>query len=57
MEAKAGGEHTLARNAAGAVFSAGACGVGWCRLKDFSASLCGWRRVPIPEPVSKFHAS
>lgn len=57
MEARAGGEHTVVRDDTGSLFSAGACGIGWCRLKEFDASLYGWRRVSIPEPVSKFHAS
>mmetsp|Transcript_80132 Transcript_80132/g.159910 ORF Transcript_80132/g.159910 Transcript_80132/m.159910 type:complete len:468 (-) Transcript_80132:130-1533(-) len=52
MESDAGGEHSLIKTTKGKVFSAGACGLGWCRtLEDFGASLFGWRAVPLPEPA------
>jgi alpha-tubulin suppressor-like RCC1 family protein len=57
--ASAGGEHTLYRNADGSLFSAGACGLGWCRLQDLNSDLFRWRPVPLPnnEPVRLMHAS
>jgi alpha-tubulin suppressor-like RCC1 family protein len=57
--ASAGGEHTLYRNADGSLFSAGACGLGWCRLNDLHSDLFRWRPVPLPnnEPVRLMHAS
>ena len=57
--AEAGGEHTLVRTASGAVLSAGACGLGWCRevAGALGPALFGWRAVPLPEPASAIHAS
>lgn len=55
--ASAGGEHTLYRNADGSLFSAGACGLGWCRLQDLHSDLFRWRPVGLPEPVRLMHAS
>jgi alpha-tubulin suppressor-like RCC1 family protein len=51
-DAQAGGEHSLLRTSNGAVFSAGACGLGWSRLQALHPSLFAWRRVPLPEPAS-----
>ena len=51
-DAQAGGEHSLLRTSDGAVFSAGACGLGWSRLQALHPSLFAWRRVPLPEPAS-----
>eukprot|EP00466_Bigelowiella_natans_P018094 jgi/Bigna1/138530/aug1.45_g13238 len=49
----AGGEHTLLKDARGQVFSAGACGLGWCRNMPMAASLFGWRKALLPEPAKK----
>ena len=51
----AGGEHSLVKRE-GQVWSAGGCGLGWCRLYDLGHELFGWRRVPILEPVVAMHA-
>jgi len=56
-EAIAGGEHTLYKSKDGAVESAGACGLGWCRLLSLNPSLFRFRAVPLPEPASLVHAS
>lgn len=55
--ASAGGEHTLYRNKDGSLFSAGACGLGWCRLDALNSDLFRWRPVPFPEPIRLMHAS
>lgn len=55
--AVAGGEHSLVRDPTGRLFSAGGCGLGWCRLEELAPSLMEWRPVPIPEAVSSiYHA-
>lgn len=61
--AKAGGEHSLLQTKNGHLLSAGACGLGWCRLDSdpnpflsTTSSLFQWRDVPIPEPSKLFHA-
>ena len=46
----------LSRSASGAVFSAGGCGLGWCRLQEVTAALFGWRKVPIAEPIANIAA-
>lgn len=51
MDTCAGGEHTLAKTADGRVFSAGACGLGWCRRLALTQALFGWRGVRLPEPA------
>ena len=57
QSAVAGGEHTIYRSPTGHLFSAGACGLGWCRNLPTSLSLFGFRRVAsISEPVRLFHA-
>jgi alpha-tubulin suppressor-like RCC1 family protein len=56
IEAIAGGEHTL-YSKDGALASAGACGLGWCRLLSLNPSLFRFRAVPLPEPASLVHAS
>lgn len=60
MVAKAGGEHTLYEDKRGNLFSAGACGLGWCRLLPLTRSLFDWQKVTLPngnEPVRLFHPS
>ena len=52
----AGGEHSLFLHKDGRLFSAGGCGLGWCRLDELSASLLKWRPVNLPEAVSAVHA-
>ena len=56
-EAIAGGEHTLYKSKDGALASAGACGLGWCRLLSLNPSLFQFRAVPLPEYASLVHAS
>jgi alpha-tubulin suppressor-like RCC1 family protein len=56
-QADAGGEHTLARTNSGAILSAGACGLGWCRSLAMVPTLFGWRTVNIPEPITTLHAA
>jgi alpha-tubulin suppressor-like RCC1 family protein len=51
MTACAGGEHSLICDKLGSVYSVGACGVGWNRLKNVTAELFAWRAVPFPEQV------
>ena len=55
--AEAGGEHSLVETKDGRVWSAGACGLGWCRAKDMVKELFGWREVKLPEPVVSTIAS
>eukprot|EP00550_Attheya_septentrionalis_P007856 CAMPEP_0198287000 /NCGR_PEP_ID=MMETSP1449-20131203/5953_1 /TAXON_ID=420275 /ORGANISM="Attheya septentrionalis, Strain CCMP2084" /LENGTH=394 /DNA_ID=CAMNT_0043984883 /DNA_START=94 /DNA_END=1278 /DNA_ORIENTATION=- len=57
MTGVAGGEHTLYKTRKGEVFSAGACGLGWCRLDPMCESLFRWRSVQIPEPVKLLYPS
>ena len=59
MKGIAGGEHTLIldeRNG-GKVYSAGACGLGWCREFDLTPFLFKFRPIPFPEPIRLVHAS
>mmetsp|Transcript_28349 Transcript_28349/g.46920 ORF Transcript_28349/g.46920 Transcript_28349/m.46920 type:complete len:418 (-) Transcript_28349:12-1265(-) len=62
MKAKAGGEHTLVETKDGNIYSAGACGLGWCRELPFAKDLFGFRPVPFSRQQStlklkSFHAS
>lgn len=56
----AGGEHTLFYNAKNkTLFSAGACGLGWCRHHPVTEALFSLRRVRLgsDEPCRLFYAS
>mmetsp|Transcript_25198 Transcript_25198/g.27779 ORF Transcript_25198/g.27779 Transcript_25198/m.27779 type:complete len:417 (-) Transcript_25198:43-1293(-) len=54
----AGGEHSLYFDKTnGKVYSAGACGLGWCRLLPLHQDLFGFRKVLLPDVVTKVHAS
>ena len=62
MKAKAGGEHTLLENNEGQLFSAGACGLGWCRELPYAKELFAFRPVSFQEKnmtkkIKLFHAS
>lgn len=64
MTATAGGEHTLYQSDANSsngegstLYSAGACGLGWCRSHPLNAALFQFRKVPLPEPARLVHAS
>ena len=46
-----GGEHSLAVSR-GQCFSAGACGLGWSRLKDITPELFVWRRAHTGERIA-----
>lgn len=48
----AGGEHSLLSDEKGSVYTSGACGIGWNRLKEISNELFIWRKVPISEPIT-----
>lgn len=48
ISALAGGEHSLVLTSEGKVYSAGACGLGWCRNMKMLTNLFGWRPVQIP---------
>ena len=52
----AGGEHTLALTSGGAVYSAGACGLGWTRARDVFPALFRWRAARVPEPATAIAA-
>lgn len=60
--ASAGGEHSLIYDATKkSLFSAGACGLGWCRNHPLNEAVFQLRRVALgrddPLPVRLFHAS
>jgi len=61
MKAKAGGEHTLLQTKEGNLFSAGACGLGWCRDLPLTKDLFAFRPVSFSLAsnikVKEFHAS
>ena len=41
----------------GKVYSAGACGLGWCCLLPLNQDLVGFCKVFLPDVVTKVHAS
>jgi alpha-tubulin suppressor-like RCC1 family protein len=57
----AGGEHTLIKRTDGSLFSAGACGLGWCRRHPLNDALFSLRQVQLgnekDETCRLFHAS
>jgi hypothetical protein len=58
--ASAGGEHTLFYDSkTKSLFSAGACGLGWCRNYPLNAALFHLQKVKLGEskPCQLFHAS
>ena len=56
-QALAGGEHSLVLSKDGKVFSAGACGLGWCRNLPLVPSLFSWRYVKMPEKITSIYPS
>ena len=57
MQALAGGEHSLVLCKDGRIYSAGACGLGWCRNLPLLSKLFSWRSVKIPERVIAIYPS
>ena len=57
LQALAGGEHSLVLSVDGKIFSAGACGLGWCRNLPLLSKLFSWRSVKIPERVTSIYPS
>ena len=57
LTALAGGEHSLLLTAKGQVYSAGACGLGWCRNIPLLQGLFGWRAASFPAKIASIHAS
>ena len=57
VQALAGGEHSLVLCKDGRIYSAGACGLGWCRNLPLLSKLFSWRSVKIPERVIAIYPS